>query len=138
MLSGQAREYLRSVRNQLAAEGVESWGRQRLKVILYAYPPDKRHRDLDNIQKPALDALEGMVFDNDSQIDDLRTIRMAPRQPGLIEIEIHPADVSNLSDLTISRLTYLGTQLERLEVAWAEEDYPLLDYILGHGRRSGP
>jgi len=44
----------------------------RLAVQVVAYPPDRRRRDLDNLQKALLDALEHAgVYDDDSQIDRL-------------------------------------------------------------------
>jgi crossover junction endodeoxyribonuclease RusA len=56
--------------------------RKRLKVTIHAYPPDARLRDLDNIQKPLLDALEfAQVFLNDAQIDHLTTQRQSVTPP---------------------------------------------------------
>lgn len=46
--------------------------RHRLKLCILLHPPDKRKRDLDNILKPLLDALQcAHVFEDDSQIDEL-------------------------------------------------------------------
>ena len=56
----------------------------RLAVVVEAFPPDNRRRDLDNVLKALLDALQhGGAFEDDSQIDDLRIIRMAsvPKNP---------------------------------------------------------
>lgn len=40
-----------------------------VKMYIEAFPPDNRKRDIDNIQKPLIDALEkAEVFINDSQI----------------------------------------------------------------------
>ena len=51
----------------------------RLKVVVEAHPPDGRRRDLDNLNKALLDALQnGGAYEDDSQIDDLRVIRMPP------------------------------------------------------------
>lgn len=48
----------------------------RLSVKIYAYMPDRRKRDIDNILKPLIDAMmQGKVFIDDSQIDDLHIIR---------------------------------------------------------------
>ena len=53
-----------------------------LALAMDAFPPDRRRRDLDNIQKPLLDALEhGGVYQDDSQIDWLLTRRQV-RVPG--------------------------------------------------------
>lgn len=44
----------------------------RLAMHIDAYPPDRRKRDLDNMMKATLDALEHAgVYENDSQIDEL-------------------------------------------------------------------
>lgn len=67
----------------------------RLRVRLELFPPDNRRRDVDNIQKPVLDSLEHAgLFANDSQIDDLHTIRREKRDGGqvLITVEIINVD----------------------------------------------
>jgi crossover junction endodeoxyribonuclease RusA len=54
-----------------------------------AFPPDHRRRDLDNIQKPVLDALEHAgVYEDDSQIDLLITRRREAVADGRLTIEI--------------------------------------------------
>jgi crossover junction endodeoxyribonuclease RusA len=54
-----------------------------LAVKVRAYPPDRRKRDIDNIQKPLLDALEkGRAFFNDCQIKHLTTIMKEPLEGG--------------------------------------------------------
>lgn len=61
----------------------------RLQVSIYVYPPDRRRRDLDNIQKPLLDALEHAgVYDDDSQIDVLHTQRGSVQKGGAVRVEI--------------------------------------------------
>lgn len=48
----------------------------RIALAMDAFPPDRRRRDLDNIQKPVLDALEHAgIYADDSQIDLLVTRR---------------------------------------------------------------
>lgn len=45
-------------------------------LLISACPPDRRQRDLDNLHKGVLDALAfACVFDDDSQVDDLRIVR---------------------------------------------------------------
>jgi crossover junction endodeoxyribonuclease RusA len=54
-----------------------------LAVKVRAYPPDRRKRDVDNIQKPLLDALEkGGAFYNDCQIKHLTTVMLESVQGG--------------------------------------------------------
>jgi crossover junction endodeoxyribonuclease RusA len=67
----------------------------RLHVRVLVYPPDRRRRDLDNIIKALLDALEhGGVYENDSQIDRLTIERGEVFKGGkaIVEItEVHPS-----------------------------------------------
>ncbi|QNN25112.1 RusA family crossover junction endodeoxyribonuclease [Planctomycetales bacterium ZRK34] len=61
----------------------------RIALCMDAFPPDRRRRDLDNIQKPVLDALEhAEVYLDDSQIDLLLTRRRASGKPGRIEVQL--------------------------------------------------
>ena len=51
--------------------------KERLKVEIEAYPPDKRKRDIDNLNKCILDSLQkANVFPDDNQIDYLLIKRM--------------------------------------------------------------
>jgi len=64
---------------------------ERLAVELLAHAPDARKRDLDNILKAALDALQaGAWYLNDEQIDDLRVRRggIDPEGAGWIDVTI--------------------------------------------------
>lgn len=67
----------------------------RLHVRVFAHPPDRRRRDLDNITKALLDALErGGVYEDDSQIDRLVVERGEVIKGGkaIVEItEVHPS-----------------------------------------------
>lgn len=71
----------------------------RLSVILTAYPPDLRKRDLDNLAKATLDALtHAGAWGDDSQIDDLRIIRGGKAGDGgrmVVEISEMPAMRAN-------------------------------------------
>ncbi len=61
----------------------------RLKVKIIATMPDKRRRDIDNINKAALDALGyAGVYGDDNQIDDLRVLRGDVFAPGCLDITI--------------------------------------------------
>lgn len=52
------------------------------------YFATKRKRDLDNQNKLMLDALSGIVYEDDSQIDDLRLLRHYDTQNPRIEIVV--------------------------------------------------
>lgn len=44
----------------------------RLRLEMTVYPPDRRRRDMDNVLKATLDALQHAgLYDDDSQIDEL-------------------------------------------------------------------
>ena len=61
----------------------------RLALCMDAFPPDHRRRDLDNLQKPLLDALEhARVYADDSQIDLLITRRRDVRPGGGVAVLI--------------------------------------------------
>ena len=67
----------------------------RIALCMDAFPPDRRRRDLDNIQKPVLDALEHAgVYEDDSQVDLLITRRGPVLDGGNIRVRIEPLPLS--------------------------------------------
>lgn len=61
----------------------------RLDVRVYAYPPDKRKRDLDNILKALLDALQRAgIYKDDNQIDYLSIERCGVVKKGEVIVHI--------------------------------------------------
>ena len=61
----------------------------RLAVQLLVHPPDRRKRDLDNLQKALLDALQhGGIYEDDSVIDEISIKRMQvdPQKAGFIDV----------------------------------------------------
>jgi crossover junction endodeoxyribonuclease RusA len=62
-----------------------------LRVELLANPPDRRRRDLDNLQKALLDAVVAAgVIEDDSHIDDLRVTRGKVLPGGSVTVSIRP------------------------------------------------
>lgn len=60
-----------------------------LAVRLSLNPPDRRRRDIDNVQKPLLDALQHAgVYDDDSQIEWLLTERRGVLKGGAVSVVI--------------------------------------------------
>lgn len=87
--SEEAREYEGKVHSYLMMNQIDSFNDDRLKITVTAYMPDKRKRDLSNLDKILMDSLEsGGLFDNDEQIDDLRFIRAGVCKPGRVRIKI--------------------------------------------------
>lgn len=61
----------------------------RLTVVVKAYMPDKRRRDIDNLCKVLLDSFtHAKIWNDDSQIDDLRIVRAGVEKPGRVEVFI--------------------------------------------------
>lgn len=63
-----------------------------LSLRVIAYPPDRRARDVDNLLKAPLDAMQHAgVFEDDSQVEELYLRKMRePSPPGRIELSISP------------------------------------------------
>lgn len=61
----------------------------RLSVWLGYAAPDRRSRDLDNICKASLDAMQKAgVYDDDSQIDELIVTRLPVKSGGELKVKI--------------------------------------------------
>ena len=64
-----------------------------LIIEVYWNPPDNRKRDLDNILKPLLDALQHAgVYRDDSQIVRIVAERMEPVRNGSVQVDITESD----------------------------------------------
>jgi len=69
------------------------WGRQEalegpVVVHLVAVPPDRRRRDVDNLAKAVLDAMNGVVIGDDSQVARLILNRTDPQAPGHVLVRV--------------------------------------------------
>lgn len=66
-----------------------------VKIRIECHMPDRRRRDLDNLQKAAFDALTKAGFwQDDQQVDDYRVKRMPVVKGGRLELtitELEPA-----------------------------------------------
>lgn len=91
ILSAKGRAYKKEAGWEIIAQGEhEKYLEGDVSLFIRAYPPDKRRRDLDNILKPILDVLADCdVFDDDSQVSDLRIQRFNPCKPGRVEILVY-------------------------------------------------
>jgi len=85
----QGKDYEKRVGKIHILMGKPTLGDARLRVTVEAYPPDRRKRDLGNLDKVLMDSLEKAgVFNDDSQIDDLRFIRKEVEKPGRVIVNI--------------------------------------------------
>ena len=70
------KEYVEMSLVSLKNEGVvTSFGDARLKVEYEFHFKGKRKRDVDNYIKPLQDCMEGILFDDDEQIDEINAKR---------------------------------------------------------------
>ena len=69
--------YRDAVAAAMHAAPPHNYGTARLNVQIATCLPDRQRRDLDNLLKPLLDAIEktGLLYVNDRQIDNLHIIR---------------------------------------------------------------
>ena len=76
----------------------------RIALAMDAFPPDRRRRDLDNLQKPVLDALQHAgVYEDDSQIDLLITRRREVVPEGRLLVDV--------VDLPLRRCPVCGSEM---------------------------
>ena len=88
LISREGRDYRTAVARALGEAGaVRLEGR--LEVQVDAWPPDRRRRDLDNLCKALLDALEhGGAYRDDGQIDRLTVIRRPVVAGGALRVSM--------------------------------------------------
>lgn len=88
-IGAEGRTYRRDIKTLCLVKRVASFGRERLSVRVDAFPPDRRERDLGNLDKALMDSLQHAgVFKSDGQIDDLHLVRMPPTPGGRVVVSI--------------------------------------------------
>jgi len=89
LISREGRAYRATVCLQLAGGNRKPPTCGRIALCMDAFPPDRRRRDLDNLQKPALDAMQHAgVYEDDSQIDLLITRRREQCDQAHIDVRV--------------------------------------------------
>ncbi len=94
VLSREGRRYREDVASRVSSEEMFFSGDISLRV--YLYPPDRRRRDIDNVLKALLDALEDAgIYRDDCQVAALSVERrgVAPGGMALVEITECPSSV---------------------------------------------
>lgn len=88
LISREGRRFRQRVLAILAALGVKPMA-GRLAVQVEVFPPDSRRRDIDNVQKALLDALQhGGAYTDDSQIVQLVIEKREPVDGGKTVVRI--------------------------------------------------
>ena len=89
LISREGREFRQAVMRLLAGSRGDFCRDAKLALMLDAFPPDRRRRDLDNLLKPSLDALEhAEIFENDGDIDLLVVRRNIIVPDGMLSVEL--------------------------------------------------
>jgi Holliday junction resolvase RusA-like endonuclease len=72
-------------------KGVEVDHRARYRVMIAYVATDRIHRDVDNLAKLTLDALNGHIYKDDSQIDELsvRRVFVNDKTLGRTDVEVY-------------------------------------------------
>ena len=95
LISAEGRKYRKQVAEWCLVNRFNRWGGLRLEIKILACPPDRRRRDLDNLLKAMLDAMEHAgIYENDSQIDDLRITRGPVEKGGAMYVNIQAIERS--------------------------------------------
>ena len=85
----EGKRYREEVFDILTEGNVRATLEGRLGVHIELTMPDNRRRDLDNVLKILIDSIEyGCAFHDDSQIDDLRIVRLGVSPPGCADVTI--------------------------------------------------
>ncbi len=70
-----------------------------LAMELAVHPPDQRRRDIDNLFKSILDALQhGGAYVDDSQIIDLHARKREPKPGGIVRVTIRLVEENGNDD----------------------------------------
>jgi crossover junction endodeoxyribonuclease RusA len=71
-----------------------------IAMWIHATPPDRRRRDIDNILKAPLDALEKAgVYKDDSQIEQLNVFKHRPMKGGFLNIKMCGYNLGHYVDI---------------------------------------
>lgn len=90
-ISHKGHRYRTAVAEACLEQKAPRLGTARIRMAMTVHPPDQRRRDLDNLTKAVLDALEqAHVFIDDGQIDELTVRRAEPRPGGLLTVLLEP------------------------------------------------
>jgi len=97
LISREGRTFRKNVCALLAGAGGNGGGNGphkppaggRIALFMDAFPPDRRIRDLDNLAKPTLDALQHAgIYENDGYIDMLFTRRRHVVPGGRLDVQV--------------------------------------------------
>ena len=71
----ETRKFRDAVKRLFPEPGLLFEDEDKIRVTILLHPPTRRKLDVDNRIKPVLDALQGFVYSDDFQVDDVRGVR---------------------------------------------------------------
>lgn len=84
----------KEVKTSYQWEAKSQWANKPMKgpvqAIIRLYFGTKRKQDIDNFNKILLDSLTGIVWEDDSQIEEMVVAKLYDKERPRIEIEINP------------------------------------------------
>lgn len=90
LLSREGRDYRAMVAQKLSKSGINRPAYPltgRIEITVDIFPPDRRRRDIDNVQKALFDAMQHAgLYEDDSQIDRITLNRRNPVAGGSVTI----------------------------------------------------
>jgi len=93
-LKKAGRKFRRDVIMIVKSKGAHETLTGPIKMDIYAWPPDRRRRDIDNILKALLDAMEfAGIYHNDYQIEKLNIERYESNGKGNVLVAIQEIEV---------------------------------------------
>lgn len=77
-------------------------------VLISAYVPDMRRRDIDNLEKNILDGMSGPVYDDDTRVEALVAIKRLDRGEPRAEVIVIPSfvDVVAIVEAAVSGIAW--------------------------------
>jgi crossover junction endodeoxyribonuclease RusA len=107
LISRAGRAYRKTVVDLVCWENRQKTMSGRLQANITLYPPDARRRDIDNVLKALLDALQhAEVYADDSQLYKLNITKQEPRKGGSVSVEIKQLERSSENAIFDSSVDY--------------------------------
>ena len=95
--NAKAKAYKTAVQEYVAEYRVPKFGDVKIALIVWAYPPDKRKRDISNLLKIIEDSLQDAgVFDDDFNIDFIEIKRCDIKKGGGLTVMIETMEEFSL------------------------------------------
>jgi len=89
VISRYGRRFREIVRQIVWDVADDEFSTELLELEIAGHPPDRRRRDIDNILKPLLDALEASgLFCDDSQVMKILVEKCEPRAGGSVIVAV--------------------------------------------------